>query len=244
MIRAIAKKLFNSLPPFVQHLLTQIEPRFLNHIDLHKLLDYNFAELSFIQVGANDGVSFDNLFDYLQKTKIKNGIVIEPIPEYFQELQNNYSQFKNVKCLNYALHPTDNEVTLYKVDTQNLNLLPEWSKGIASILPGHHSQLGIPTEYIIPEKVKCINFKKLFDKYADSSNHFNLLQIDTEGFDAEIIKMIDFKTIYFDVIKFESINLSEQDLSNTINLLLSSNYTIAKGYDAIAINKKIKIILK
>lgn len=51
-----------------------------------RILENNFPqskEFKFIQVGANDGVSFDNLYDFVIKRDSK-GIVIEPLKEFYQ----------------------------------------------------------------------------------------------------------------------------------------------------------------
>ena len=59
-----------------------------------KILEYNFRnKINFIQVGANDGVSFDFLFDFLN-TRNSEGLVIEPIKEYFLELKATEHELK------------------------------------------------------------------------------------------------------------------------------------------------------
>lgn len=47
------------------------------------------AEITFIQVGANDGISFDNLYEFVTSHKSR-GLVIEPLPHYFNRLRLNY----------------------------------------------------------------------------------------------------------------------------------------------------------
>ncbi len=57
-------------------------PRFF----LEEILNNNFpvkAPFSFIQIGANDGVSFDSLYDMVLQRKSK-GVVVEPLSDYFQ----------------------------------------------------------------------------------------------------------------------------------------------------------------
>ena len=52
------------------------------------------------------------------------------------------------------------------------------------------------------------------------------LQIDTEGFDDEIIKMINFSQVKPKLIKFESVHLSSEKKLSTVNLLKSQGYKI------------------
>jgi hypothetical protein len=71
------------------------------------------------------------------------------------------------------------------------------------------------------------------------------LQIDTEGFDYEILKMIDFSIIKPKLIKFESVNLSISD-KQSANLLLVCNgyYLFDELGDTVAIDlKRIKLKL-
>lgn len=237
--------LFNKLTPNLQNKLIIKRKTLLNYVHFNKTLDA-FGAFSFIQVGANDGISFDALFDYLQRKKnIKTGIVIEPITEYFLELEKNYSDNQHIKCVNYALHPALNEVTLHKVKSTAMNELPAWSKGIASILKSHHIKLGIPENQMTVEKVKALSFKELLNTFSPNQMHYNLLQIDTEGFDAEIIKMIDFSTMKFDIIKFERVNLEKEEYKNIEAYLQENSYfLLEQPEDTIALRKGIKIFLK
>jgi hypothetical protein len=62
------------------------------------------------------------------------------------------------------------------------------------------------------------------------------LQIDTEGFDDEIIKMIDFSQVKPKLIKFESVHLSLEKKLSTVDLLKSQGYKIIdEGTDMIAL---------
>ena len=56
--------------------------------------------------------------------------------------------------------------------------------------------------------------------------HLNLLQIDAEGYDFEVIKMIDFDIIKPSIIKFEHKNLSKRDQEKAHDLLSSNGYAI------------------
>ena len=60
------------------------------------------------------------------------------------------------------------------------------AKRIASLNRDFHKLTNTPTQLIIPERVPCISLKGLLAKYCITQ--IDLLQIDTEGYDAEIIK--------------------------------------------------------
>ena len=66
----------------------------------------------------------------------------------------------------------------------------------------------------------------------------DLLQIDTEGFDADVISMFDFNSFNPVLIQFEHIHLSEEVHKYTCNNLTSIGYyLIKKKNDTFAIRK-------
>ena len=48
-----------------------------------------------IQVGANDGLRFDNINKFIKKHKTKS-VLLEPIKEYFDRLKENYKNYENI----------------------------------------------------------------------------------------------------------------------------------------------------
>jgi hypothetical protein len=63
----------------------------------------------------------------------------------------------------------------------------------------------------------------------------NLLQIDTEGFDFEIIKMIDFKRMKPEIIHFKNNFLNRRQKSECSRILGDQNYALLNlGIDTIA----------
>jgi hypothetical protein len=64
----------------------------------------------------------------------------------------------------------------------------------------------------------------------------NLLQIDTEGYDFEIIKMVNFETLRPDVIHYEHRHLSDADRVACERLLASHGYRLhVAGVDTTAV---------
>lgn len=204
----------------------------------YNILNNNFTEnasFNFIQVGANDGVSFDFLYDFVIK-RDSSGIVVEPVKEYFDELVINYANFPKIKKINYAVHPSEKEVAVYKILAEHKNEYPDWVKGIASLDPFHHKKTNIKTEHIGIEYVKSETLMNIINHYY-LGLHVDYFQIDTEGFDFEIIKMLDFNIIKPLVIKYESVNLSDECKNNLIKILNKKGYFLFnEGGDTISIN--------
>lgn len=209
-----------------------------------KTLNTNFkanSRFSFIQIGANDGISFDFLYDFVIKRKTE-GIAIEPVLEYYTDLVENYKNYPEIIKVNKAVHPIEKKAFIYKINPTAKHKYPDWVKGIASFDPEHHKKTNIATNDIIAEEVLADTLMNIVqDNYGQ--NYVDYLQIDTEGFDYEVLKMIDFSFFKPLIIKYESINLKEEVKKDSILLLLNQGYYVFNELgDTIAVNlKKIKI---
>jgi FkbM family methyltransferase len=209
-----------------------------------KVLENNFPKntsFNFIQVGANDGVSFDFLYEFVTKRK-SIGVVIEPVIEYFKELEYNYKNFSKIIKVNKAVHPFEKEIVINKIDPNAAQKYPDWVKGIASFDSEHHKKTGIDSNDIIKEEVKADTLMNII-KANFNNIQLDYFQVDTEGFDYEVVKMIDFDVIKPKVIKYESVNLNNED-QNAVGLLLrEQGYFIFKEFgDSIGVDlKKIKL---
>lgn len=203
-----------------------------------RILERNFkikSDFSFIQIGANDGVSFDFLYDFVVKRN-SSGIVVEPIKEYFDELVINYKNFPKIIKINKAIHPSENEVNIYRISPKAMDKYPEWVKGIASFDATHHIKLNIESKDIIEEKVSSDSLMIIINNNIHKKN-IDYLQIDTEGFDYEILKMINFKVLKPSMIKFESVNLPPKDKDGSHLLLKEKGYYLFNEFgDTIGIN--------
>lgn len=215
-----------------------------NIFSSQRVLESNFQrdkEFSFIQVGANDGVSFDFLYDFITVRNSK-GVVIEPVMEYFKELVNNYQNFPNIIKINKAVHPCEKEILINRIDPKAVDNYPDWVKGIASLDFEHHKKTGINSDDIIKEIVKADSLMNIITQNFKHGK-IDYLQVDTEGFDYEVVKMIDFKKLKPSIIKYEYVNLLAEDQNSLLNLLKNEGYyTFNEFGDTIAMNlNKIKL---
>ncbi len=194
---------------------------------LNKLIHKN-KNLKFIQIGGNDGVNFDPLYYFLMWNKDRvQGIILEPVEEYFLELEKNYKDAPNIKALKLAIHNTESEMIIHKVDPGATEKLPSYSKGVASFFSEHHINCKIPSEFMIEEKVSCTSLQDLIEKQG--MKEIDLLQIDTEGYDSEIILNIDFDKIKPLIISFEYYvpnTMSKETLDEILSVLKDNGYEI------------------
>jgi FkbM family methyltransferase len=178
---------------------------------------------SLIQIGANDGVSHDHLHNIIKKFKLES-LLLEPIKKYFLLLEKNYSNYKNVKLENSALSTNSEILFLYKVNPKYFNKYGTLSNGISSFYKEHLLKHGIKEKHIIQENVNQISFEKLIKKYNISN--FDLLLVDTEGYDCYIVNDFFFKIKNIrPIIIFEWSHIKNIELENTLKIIIKNNYS-------------------
>jgi FkbM family methyltransferase len=189
----------------------------------------------FIQIGANDGVYKDPVYPLVTRAGV-GGILVEPLPDLFSQLRENYAGHPRVELVNMAIHRHAGEMDLYRVDPRATGY-PEWVKGIASFRKDHHQLSGVDPGDMIITRVPCLSLEQLLTRYR--VERVDLLQVDTEGYDLEILKMIDFNRIRPSIISFEhgvrEGIMTRSDFRESTELLLDQGYhLIILQHDAIA----------
>jgi FkbM family methyltransferase len=200
---------------------------------LDQLIDK--PEFFFIQVGAHDGVRFDELYQRVTRVNPR-GIVIEPLPRYFARLQMNYEDYPGVIAVNVALHRSEASVAIHHVDPEKAIEagLPAWADGIGSLLPDHHKRIQVPESCMTTTQVPAISFARLLDEH--SVQHVDLLQIDAEGFDDEVLRMFPFERLKPLLIKYEHDGLDAAGRRDTTELLVKHGYIVCTEHeDTVAI---------
>jgi FkbM family methyltransferase len=178
---------------------------------------------SLIQIGANDGVSHDHLHKIIKKFRLQS-LLLEPIKKYFLDLQNNYAAYDNVKLENSALSINNEIFFLYKVNPEHFDKYGTLSSGISSFNKEHLLKHGIKKKHIVQEKVNQISFDELLNKYNFKS--FDLLLIDTEGYDCNIVNnfFLKIKEIR-PIIIFEWSHIKNNELENTLSNIIKNSYS-------------------
>lgn len=205
-----------------------------------RILNKNFPEnkeFTFVQVGANDGISFDFLYHFVTKRDI-SGIVIEPIKEYYNELCENYKSYTKVLKINKAVHEKESSVIVYKIDSTKVDLYPDWVKGIASFDITNLTKFDfIDKDHIITEEVIAEHLMKIILK--SKMQYIDYFQIDTEGYDYHVVNMFDFTTYQPKLVKAEFVNLTTKEKNKIKKKLVDYGYYVFyEGLDIIGVNLK------
>jgi FkbM family methyltransferase len=202
---------------------------------------------TFFQIGTNDG---DDLFNKLVKKYIPECIIlVEPNNDLINKIKKNYSNMNNVYIYNNAIYYTDDEDIQLYIPAKNGVMGTVAENGL--IYSDSHFSLVPMNDWGNKNDMAKITTKSItFDTICSNHGITNIdyLQIDTEGFDSEIIKMIDFSKYKINTIRFEkwpfksvfftdhnkqlSHELGESGLINAINKLKDNNYTISEINDS------------
>ena len=206
------------------------------------LLTLNKKDISFIQVGACDGKSFDQIFKLVNKYKMK-GVLLEPVPMHFKNLKKNYAGIKGLKFVNKAIGSKNGKAKMYTISEEGFEHLPNWMIGITSFYKDKNAlseefwkkntstrlkrkgiNYGLVKKYIKEIEVETIHMQDLFNEH--NITNLDLLQIDAEGFDYEVIKQVDFNRVCPSIIHFEFNSLNDDEKSLCKKLLIDNNYSI------------------
>ena len=197
----------------------------------------NVKEL--IQIGANDGLSFDELNFFIKKYKTKS-LLVEPIKENFNLLKENYKKLDFIKFENSAISVNDEISYLYKVNSQHVQKYGTHIPAIPSFDKKHLINHGVKKEHIVSEKVNSITILDLINKHK--FNNLDLLFIDTEGYDGKIVNDFLSTVNARPIIMFEYIHIDNDVYKNLVNKLLKKEYLFfSVGENMICYPKEIKI---
>lgn len=183
----------------------------------------------FVQVGSNDGISGDFLHPMLRQRRDWQGIFIEPVGYTFERLRNNLQGKGNYRFENVAIGPREEEVKFYYVSEEARTVLgddlPSYFDQLGSFNREHianHLE-GILTPYILEKEVRSIPLTNLLE--GCGVRRLDLLHIDAEGFDYEVLKLLDFSKYQPKIIVYESSHLSQEDRQGADDLLRSNGYS-------------------
>lgn len=211
----------------------------LDHLNL--LLESRIRkvrEFFVVQIGANDGTTYDPIHDFIVRHRDNvRGVMLEPVPEFHAQLAETYRDFPAIRTLPLAIHASEKTMEIHRVDRAKLGSLPSFVKGIASFDREYHRKSGTPPEAIVSERVDCITTKELIAMCG--IRKIDLLLIDTEGYDAEILLSFDFDAMQPAIVMFEhglrDGVMERESFARVITLLNRFQYDVMiQDYDAIA----------
>jgi FkbM family methyltransferase len=199
------------------------------------------ADVFFIQIGANDGISTDFLNKFVKANKWQ-GVLVEPITYLFRQLRDNYGQAREgLTFVNKAIGTEPGSFTMYHLEQKN-DILPQWAQGLGSFdrnVVLKHQEL-LPdidlASFIVSENVEAITVKELLA--SNGVMRLDLLVIDTEGFDYQILKQFGLQgPMAPELIVVEQKHLNQADRQAML-AKLEPSYEIVKTIDNFICTKR------
>ncbi len=192
--------------------------------------------IGIIQCGANDGITVDPIFDFMKANIDSVGaVLIEPLPEVFDLLSERYRNRDNIITINKAVGPKG-DIDLYRIKRE----YSEYYRGIIAsgitsfnrdyVLKKAATLLdleGVPPEDRIEKlTVETMSLTRIYEQHKEIIGNEPFVQIDTEGFDDQVIFTIDFNVLQPIAINYEFCHLNEKSLNELRGHLRSKGYQV------------------
>ncbi len=196
------------------------------------------GNVTFVQVGANDGVRNDPIEPFVRAGNW-HGILIEPVPYLFARLQARYAGRADLIFENCAIADADGERTFYSVRELTEDE-PGDAWGIGSFSLAHvlkHAGM-IPNlgKRIQVLKVPCLTLRTLFTCHAVAQ--LDALITDAEGFDGAILQSIPFDLVQPALILFEHQHLKAEARAACRAHLVAHGYELLERHsNSLALSK-------
>ena len=204
--------------------------------EIRNLLNQNLkGNVNFIQIGAMDGVSHDDMHMYVKNFNWR-GYLVEPLPDMFDRLLTNYQDVEGLKFECAAIANNDGSAEIFRVPQTRIQEghVEPWADGCSTMVPETHIQDVV--KHMIPETIRSLTFDSFVRKWNIQSGDIDFIQIDTEGFDYEIAIQILNSNILPKLFKIEIAHITYTK-SVYLKWLLETkhNYTcFIDNYDLIA----------
>lgn len=133
----------------------------------------NDKQITFVQIGVNDGVAHDIAIDVLKE--VDSGFFIEPIEDTFIKMCENKKNFKDSKFLKLAVLPENLKNTKMNL----LNEDPSYQGSSFSNLNSHRIIGSIDVEIITPKRlISEYNISNLDFLFCDAEQLDHLIIVD------------------------------------------------------------------
>ena len=191
---------------------------------------FEFGEaLSFVQVGAFDGVIQDPLRKYIVRCGWR-GVMVEPQPRPVRSLRELYKDNDRITVLQTALDRQQGTRPFFTVDSPDA---PPWAGALASfqkdVILKHADKIPGIENMIGQVSVDCITFDSVLDHLPD--RELDLLQIDAEGADGFILSCFPFGRVRPAIVHWEVRHLNLQERENCLSRLAGFGYRFAPSGD-------------
>jgi FkbM family methyltransferase len=196
----------------------------------------------FVQIGSNDGVKLDPLRQHILNGGW-HGILVEPLPDVFTQLMANYASCADRLIFeNVAIADRDGVMPFFHlapVADYRAEGLPYWYDALGSfqreIVAVHVSAIPDIERRIVQRDVQAITFATLCRRHDVTA--LDLLHTDTEGYDFELLKHVDFNAFRPRLVIFEHVHIKLEDQPAAVAYMEGHGYECVRdGMDTWCLN--------
>lgn len=208
--------------------------------DTMRLFGEAYPDAVFVQVGANDGVALDPLRLELERRRW-SGVMIEPVPYVFQRLAERYGNHPRITLVNAAIADRNGTLPFYSLrEASPGENVWQWYHALGSfkkdVVLKHDNYIPDIADRIVEIQVPCISFETLCSRH--NIKQLDIVQIDTEGYDYEIVRNLSFTKYRPRLIVYEHHHLSTEDRLSCRQLLKKKGYVSFEfGLDTAALDQ-------
>lgn len=208
-------------------------------------LGKNLKNAKALQIGAMDGINFDDTRGFFDMYSWKS-ILVEPVPEIFEELKENLKYRKDTVFENVAIGETEGILKMVTIPNQAIidnNLHPGY-KGMSAVYPlkngfgsDFQRDIDVREKFGVDIEVPCTTVDKLLEKH--NFEKVDIIICDAEGYDWQILKTIDLQKYDVKFLRLEYINLTDQEKIDIQKHLEDNGYVVDIRSDIDAVRKDI-----
>ncbi len=192
----------------------------LNSIDIEIEQILNYENGYFIEIGANNGINQSNTL-YFEKFKGWHGLLIEPHPKLFYQLQKNRSREStciNAACISFSFKNKSIKMMYSDLMTTSLEAFNVLPNSTEHALLGSKFLVGKPSEFIAESKT----MHQILEE-VKAPKRVDLFSLDVEGSEFEVLSGID-----HEVYRFSLICVETSDITRMTEYMAGLNYELVK----------------
>jgi len=205
--------------------------------------DAQSDQVRVVQVGANDGRLDDPISAYWPKD-YWSGVLIEPHPLYFSDLEKRHGANPNLKLVNAAVSEKEGKFTLYHLDENLRSEGPGWLRGCASLdkqrmissieMANRRLKATLPHSAVVGTDVVARRLDHILSDLEIATA--DLLVIDVEGHEVPVLKSVDLPGLGVKLAIVESNSGNKEEEREIVSILNSAGLVTFKvAADIVAI---------
>lgn len=181
--------------------------------------------LTFIQIGANDGLFNDPIREFAIRNHWQ-GLVVEPVPDSYKKLQRNYSRFPGIRPIRCAVaYYGSSKIVLYQARSRG----EDWRDiRISQVASGDPEHLLRHSFNLKPEDLERIEVPACTLESLVRENDItccDFLTLDVEGGEAQVLLKADLDALRIRRILFEHVHMDEGERGQVMDRLKTLGFT-------------------